>query len=336
MADLEPKKLALVRIWQILLTYSDYDHPLKQEDIAEILERDYCIVLERKAIGKNISLLKEAGVDIGFRRSSSELGSQTGGSYLESRTFSDAELKLLIDGVLQSKHVTAEQSKTLIEKLCGLSNKYFRSHVKNVYSVNDWSKTENQALFYNIDVVDEAIATGRQVEYDYNKYCVDGKMRKSSFQRVSPYQLILHNQRYYLMGYSDYWENMTFHRLDRITNMRVYDKPATPIGKVKGYENGVDFKEIASTMPYMYTDAPERIELIADECIVDQIVDWFGTDVKMSFIRDSDDKVKVVLRASPLAMEHWAMQYANHVEIVSPKHLRERVKECLTEALKKY
>ena len=124
----EPKKLALLRIWQILLTYSDYDHPLKQEDIADILERDYGIVLERKAIGKNISLLKEAGVDIGFRRRSSELGSQTGGSYLESRTFSDAELKLLIDGVLQSKHVTAEQSKTLIEKLCGLSNKYFRSY----------------------------------------------------------------------------------------------------------------------------------------------------------------------------------------------------------------
>ena len=68
MADLEPKKLALVRIWQILLTYSDYDHPLKQEDIAEILERDYGIVLERKAIGKNISLLKEAGVDPGMIR----------------------------------------------------------------------------------------------------------------------------------------------------------------------------------------------------------------------------------------------------------------------------
>ena len=76
----EPKKLALVRIWQILLTYSDYDHPLKQEDIAEILEREYGIVLERKAIGKNISLLREAGVDICFRRSRPELGSPTGRS----------------------------------------------------------------------------------------------------------------------------------------------------------------------------------------------------------------------------------------------------------------
>ena len=323
----EPKKLALLRIWQILLKHSDYDHPLTQEEIIKYLESDYGIEMERKAVGKNIADLRDAGIDIGSRRA---------GSYIDSREFEDSELKLLIDGVLQSKHITAHHSKDLIEKLCGLSNKYFRSHVKNVYSVNDWSKTENQALFYNIDVVDEAIATGKQVQYDYNKYGVDAKLHKSSFQRVSPYQLILHNQRYYLMGYSDYWGNMTFHRLDRISNMRLYDKPATPITSVKGYENGIDFKQIASTMPYMYTDTPERIEFIAEEWIVDQIVDWFGRDIRMSTLPDDDKRVKVELVASPNAMEHWAMQYLNYVEVTKPASLRERIKTNLAEAIKKY
>ena len=323
----EPKKLALLRIWQILQKHSDYDHPLTQEEIIKYLENDYGIEMERKAVGKNIADLRDAGIDIGSRRA---------GSYINSREFEDSELKLMIDGVLQSKHITARHSKDLIEKLCGLSNKYFRSHVKNVYSVNDWSKTENQALFYNIDVVDEAIATGKQVQYDYNKYGVDAKLHKSSFQRVSPYQLILHNQRYYLMGYSDYWGNMTFHRLDRISNMRLYDKPATPITSVKGYENGIDFKQIASTMPYMYTDTPERIEFIADEFIVDQIVDWFGKDIRMSVLPDNDKKVKVELVASPNAMEHWALQYLNYVEVTKPESLRGRIKESLKKATEIY
>lgn len=323
MAGLEPKKLAILRIWQILQRHSDYDHPLKQEDIINYLDKEYGIQMERKAVGKNIADLRDAGIDIGSRRA---------GSYIESREFEDSELKLLIDGVLQSKHITARHSKDLIEKLCGLSNKYFRSHVKNVYSVNDWSKTENQALFYNIDVVDEAIEAGKQVQYDYNKYGVDAKLHKSSFQRVSPYQLILHNQRYYLMGYSDYWGNMTFHRLDRISNMRLYDKPATPITSVKGYESGIDFRQIASTMPYMYTDAPERIEFIADEWIVDQIVDWFGKDIRMSKLPDDDKKVKVELVASPNAMEHWALQYLNHVEVTKPESLRKRIKTSIEKA----
>lgn len=99
MESFEPKKLALIRIWQILKEYSDYDHPLTQDDIARHLESDYGIVIERKAISRNISLLKEAGAEIESGRT---------GSYLERRDFEDSELKLLIDGVLCSKYITAK------------------------------------------------------------------------------------------------------------------------------------------------------------------------------------------------------------------------------------
>ena len=326
MESFEPKKLALIRIWQILKEYSDCDHTLTQDDIAQHLVSEYGIVIERKAISRNISLLKEAGIEIESRRA---------GSYLAERAFEDSELKLLIDGVLCSKHITAKHSKDLIDRLCGLSNKFFRSHVKNVYSVNEWSKTDNQALFYNIELVDIAIEQNRRIAYDYNKIGIDKKLHKSSYQVVSPYQLILHNQRYYLMAYSEFWGNMVFHRLDRITNMKISHKKATPIRSVPGYENGIDYKELSSAMPYMYSDTPEWIKLIADACIVDQIVDWFGTDVRMSTLEDQD-KVSVEIKASPHAMEHWAMQYINHVEIISPESLRTRIKAALESGLSKY
>ena len=108
MESLEPKKLALLRILQIFEKYSDDKHPLKQEDIANHLERDYGIVLERKAVSRNISLLKEAGYEIVATRD---------GSYLAEREFEDSELRMLIDGVLSSKYITAKHSKDLIEKL---------------------------------------------------------------------------------------------------------------------------------------------------------------------------------------------------------------------------
>ena len=326
MDSFEPKKLALLRIWQILQKHSDYDHPMTQDDIAMHLENDYGIVIERKAIGRNLSLLKEAGIEIESRRA---------GSYLETREFEDSELKLLIDGVLCSQHINPRQSSDLIEKLCKLSNKYFRSRVKNIYTVKDWNKTENPALFYNIELVDIAIEESKQLQYDYNKYGLDKQLHKSSFQRVTPYQLILHNQRYYLMAYSGYWGNMVFHRLDRISNIRLYDKPAHPIREVPGYESGIDYKKISSTMPYMYTDEPERIEFATEPWMVDQIIDWFGKDIA---VRKTDDENKVIvsLRASPNAMEHWAMQYINYVEVLSPAHLRECIQKNLQNGLKKY
>ena len=327
MESFEPKKLALIRIWQILKDYSDYDHPLTQEDISKHLENEYGIVIERKAISRNLSLLKEAGIEIESRRA---------GSYLGCREFEDSELHMLIDGVLSSKHITAKHSKDLIDRLCGLSNKYFRASVRHIHSVNDWSKTDNQALFYNIELVDTAIEQKLRIAYDYNKIGIDKKLHKSSYQVVSPYQLILHNQRYYLMAYSEYWGNMVFHRLDRITNMKLTEGKATDLQTIPGYKNGIDYKKISSSMPYMFSDEPERIDFVADVGIVDQIIDWFGNDIRIAKISDNENQVIVSVVASPNATEHWAMQYINHVEIVFPESLRIRLKEALEYGLKKY
>ncbi len=326
MNELEPKKLALLRILQILKEYSDYDHRLTQEDIANYLEGDYGIVIERKAISRNISLLKEAGIDIESTRT---------GTYLASREFENSELHMLIDGVLSSKHITVNHSKNLIDRLCTLSNKYFRSSVKNIYSVNDWSKTDNQSLFYNIEIIDTAIEQGKQIYFDFNKYGLDKKLHPSSRKYVSPYQMILHNQRYYLMGKDEHWKDMAFYRMDHITNMIITDKKATSIRKIKGYEHGIDYKKFSS-MPYMFNDKPQTIRFIADVEIIDDIVEWFGRDVKMSAIKEDDNKVMAVVKASPYAMEHWAMQYINYVEIIIPDNLRKKIQKTLIEGLNKY
>lgn len=327
MDSFEPKKLALIRIWQILKDYSDYDHPLTQEDIAKHLENEYGIVIERKAISRNLSLLKEAGIEIESRRA---------GSYLECREFEDSELHMLIDGVLSSKHITAKHSKDLIDRLCGLSNKYFRASVRHIHSVNDWSKTDNHALFYNIELVDTAIEQKLRIAYDYNKIGLDKKLHKSSFQVVSPYQLILHNQRYYLMAYSEYWGNMVFHRLDRITNMKLTEKKATDLQTIPGYKNGIDYKKLSSSMPYMFSDEPERIDFIADVGIVDQIIDWFGNDIRIAQNSENENQVKVSVVASLKAMEHWAMQYINYVEVISPPVIRDRIRDGLQHGISKY
>lgn len=65
-----------------------------------------------------------------------------------------------------------------------------------------------------------------------------------------------------------------------------------------------------------------------------QIIDWFGYDIKISKMRDS--KIKVELKVSPGAMEDWAMQYINYVEITKPESLRKVVKENLKRGVEKY
>ena len=321
----EPKKLALVRILQILQKYSDEEHPLTQDFIAKHLSSKYGIDIERKAVSRNISLLKEAGFDIESTRA---------GSYLAERDFTDAELRILIDGVLSSKHISARYSKELIKKLCSLSNEYFRSHVKYVHSVGDWDKTDNQELFYNIEVVDEAIGHKKQIRFDYFKYGADKKLHKTHVHTASPYQLILHNQRYYLMARNEYWKNMAYYRLDRIKNMEITDDALVPITAVEGYKNGINYKELSTALPYMYTDTPETVEFLADESVIDQCIDWFGKDIRIA--KYDDKRLKVTVCVSPLAMSHWALQYLDYVEVISPESVRDSIKKSLKKGVAKY
>ena len=84
----------------------------------------------------------------------------------------------------------------------------------------------------------------------------------------------------------------------------------------------------------MYTDQPRHIELRADKKIIDQIIDWFGTDI--FFLEEDENHIRATVKASPMAMEHWATQYIKHVEVLSPSSLRKAIKESLAEGIDKY
>lgn len=323
--SLETKKTLIIRLYQVLYEYSDSEHPLTQSEIIDLLDKNYGVEAERKAIGRNVSCLMEMGVDIVNTRK---------GCYLAERPFENSELRILIDSVLCSRHINAGHSRELIDKLIKLGGRNFKAHVKHVFSVSDWSKSENNAFFYNVDLIDEAIENDRQITFDYNKYGIDKKLHKSKSHKVSPYQMILRNQHYFLMAYEEYWGNMTFYRVDKISNIHIQESSRTPLREVKGYEHGINYKEIALSRPYMFSDKPEKITLTCPEWFFDEIADWFGTDVG---VKATDDKtIKVTLTASPRAMEYWAMQYCNYAEVVSPQHLRDSIKEKLASAAEKY
>lgn len=62
----QPKKLLIINILDILKKYSDEEHRLSQKDIANILERDYGMSADRKAIRRNLIGLMECGYNIEY------------------------------------------------------------------------------------------------------------------------------------------------------------------------------------------------------------------------------------------------------------------------------
>lgn len=340
----QPKKLLIMNILDILKRYTDEDHRLSQREIGEILEREYGMSADRKSIRRNLLDLIDCGYDIEYSESIREKkdGSQETmlSDWYLNRTFTDSELRLLIDGLLFSKHVPYSQCKELEEKLENLSNIYFRSRVKHIRTLPE-SAPNNRQLFYTIDVLDEAISRGRQVCFHYTRMGLDKKphprLDNSGNAReyiVNPYQLVTANGRYYLICNYDKYDNVSHYRVDRISDIRLLDIPAKSPEKVKGLENGLRLPAHMAEHLYMFTGESVRVKFRAARFLLDDLVDWFGTDMVYSDV--TEETVTVSVRVNEKAMELWALQYAPYVEVVEPRELRESVKEALEKALGKY
>ncbi len=325
----EPKKLALIYLLRILEEESDAEHPLTQEALAELLRERHGIFLERKAIGRNLLLLSEAGYDILHT---------AGGYYLGERTFEPGELRLLIDSVLFSRHINPTQSRALADKLASLGGRYFRTHRNHVAATlaGEGTKNAQSQLFYAIEVADGAIEAGKRISFTYNKYGPDKRLHKSSEHTVSPYRMILQNQHYYLMGYTDTYEKIAFFRMDKMSAVCRLGIPAVPLRTLSGYEGGLDDRELTTGLPYMVAERPVPITFTTPGWLIDQVIDWFGKGAEIKKDGGAEDLYRVRVRASAGAMEYWALQYARYIRILSPSDLRCRVLSALRTAAAEY
>ena len=202
----QPKKMLVMNILEILKKHSDAEHPLNQKDIMDLLQSEYQMVVDRKAVKRNLMNLLDCGYNLEYTETvrTNKKGEQEvlySDWYLE-RDFTDAELRLLIDSLLFSKHIPYSQCKELIEKLEGLSSKYFKAKVKHIRNLPQ-KMPNNKQIFCNVEVLDEAISKGKKVEFQYNDFGTDKKLhpRMSSSGEprkyvINPYQMAATNGRY--------------------------------------------------------------------------------------------------------------------------------------------
>ncbi len=330
MASFEAKKLLILRILEILTEYSDSEHKLRQGDIIRLLQLQYGIECERKAVARNIEFLQDAGYDIVADKS---------GVYLAERKFETGELRLLIDSVLSNRNVCKAHTKELVAKLAKEGGKYFKNYTKHVINLDDWQKQENKEYFYNIELLCEAIEKKKQVSFYYNSYGLDKKLyRRSNEKRlVNPYQLLLKNGFYYLVCNYDRHDNGVYCRVNRITEIEILETPVKPFTKVKEFENGLNIGRISNRLPYMFDEKAEEIVFesrnSADD-MINNVIDWFGNGVKME--RTDEGNIRFYVYASPRAMRFWILQFGKYVKVLQPQSLCDIIKADIAAMQKLY
>ena len=320
------KKLLILLILDVLERNSDESHHLTQQEILRILDSQYGVVCDRRSVKANVLDLIEMGYDINM----------DDGYYLASRDFEDAELRMLIDSVLFSRHISNAQGKKLIDKLEKQSNKYFKSKVSHVKALPDLNRTGNKQVMIVLDTLNDAIDQGKKVRFMYNSYGTDFKLhpRKEAKYLVNPYQMVANNGRYYLIGNVDKYKDLNHYRIDRITDIELTDLKVKPMKEVDGLENGLNLPKHMAEHIYMFCGESVPVKIKTNIGMMDDLIDWFGRDFKI--IEKDKNEMLISLRCNYNAMFYWALQYGAYVEVISPEGLRKELAETISKMNEKY
>ena len=235
---------------------------------------------------------------------------------------------------MSSKFITKSKSDELVAKLTELAGPYRARELKRNLVVDGRIKPENEQAYLIVDVINQAINSKKKISFQK----VEFNVRKERVLHhggetyvFSPYSLVWDGDFYYVVGYSDKYQSIGSHRVDRILKRpEILEEAAVPPAI------GFDINTYINTMFRMYDADRYEVELQVDNDMMDAIIDKFGTDVT-TYACDQHSFRVVATVSVGTTFYNWVFGFRGKVRIKGPEAVRlayeERVREA-AEALK--
>ena len=319
------KKLSILCILEILKDYSDENHLLSQTEIVKKLNSIYGIECERKSVGANIDNLIDFGFDI------TKIPHK--GCYIGERILEPSEVSFIVDVLFSSKSISGSQAKELSSKLSNLLSKYQRKRYNYIYKAEQVNRTNNKELFYNIEIIQEAIEKNKKISFNYIRPHYE-KDNPQKVYIVNPYFLVNNQGRYYLICNFDYFNEIGNYKIDFIKNIKILDEERKPITNIKDFEKGIDISKYINEHIYVFGDKTINATIkLADDNSITYVMEWFGKNAKI-YKKNNTTYADIV--SSEKALVYWCLQYGESVELLFPKQTRDKIKSILDKVNKKY
>lgn len=326
--ELYEKNGNIIYILNVLKKYSDEEHILKATEIQRRVKEDYDVEIDPRTIRRNINLLKyKLEYDISTR------GENGKGYYISKNPdtdFEQGEIRAIIDIFSYAKYITPGIAKNVIKKCKNLQNIYENKKLKDYKIYVSGTKTDNMEVIKNIEDITEAILNLNKVTFEYWKYRITNKLEKTivSKPKVTPFAIVYNKQQFYLIGIKEGEEIFYHYRLDRIKNIKQLEEKR---GIAKTSKQIQEFTE--STVE-MFGGEKTEIEAECNMCLLDTVIEEFGSDIKI--IKIDDSKFKINVRTSLMGFKMWTMRNIDMTRIIKPLSLKKEIKEIIERVNKEY
>lgn len=166
MAQENWQKYKLLKLLELLRQETDEQHPLATSALCNRLA-EMGISCERRTLTKDIAVLNELGYEVMWNWVGKEKG-----YYIEDRSFSVPELKILIDAVQAASFITDKKTAELIDKISELGGTHKADILKSNMVCFNTRKHSNESIYYsgadlhkqeNVTVYDMTMGTSQML-----------------------------------------------------------------------------------------------------------------------------------------------------------------------------
>ncbi len=325
--DVNSSKKKIFYVLDILRKYSDEDHPITAQQIVDRLQSLYNVKAERKSIYRDINVLKSCDYDI--------IKIAGDGFSLLERSFEVAEIRLLNDAILGARFITPKKTKELSEKLRRELSVYQAKKIETQTYFDNRVKFTNEHILYVIDTIHTAISENKKITFGYYRKKIVNNQICRYYDRnhtISPYALVWSEDKYYLVGNYEKYDDISHYRLDRMENVTITNEQSRSFEEVSKYKNRFDVGDYASRTFQMFSGTDEMIDLICSNDILERVIDKLGEYVH--YMSVGKDKFRVRVRGyDSEGLIEWLMMLSNRCYVVSPESLRKRVIERANEII---
>jgi predicted DNA-binding transcriptional regulator YafY len=253
--------------------------------------------------------------------------------YIEDRSFDVAELRVLLDCVQSAKFITAKKTEDLVTKIAELAGSNRGEVLKRNIVWLDTVKYTNEAVYYNIDTLNTAIAEGKRVSFRYFDLDESGqKVYRKDGEKylVSPIALIFNSDKYYLIEYNEKHSSLVNYRVDKMESCEMLGED---IGENADRQKA-KIPTYKSELFDMFNGQKRVAEFLADASMVDVVLDKFGS--KVHFTKEGDKvRFRVNVHDSP-TFYSWITIFGRRIRLVGDKILMDNYRRFLEEARESY
>ncbi len=301
------QKIKLLCLMEILRQETDEAHPLLTSQICKRLG-DYGISCERRTVGMDVKVLNDYGFEVMMKMVGHEKG-----YYIDDRSFSVPEIKILMDAVQAASFVTPRKSEALVDKLAALGGSHQAELLKGNIVCFNTRKHTNEMIYYNVQALEDAIREHRQASFlyfDLNEARERVYRKDGARYLVDPMALVYNEDNYYLLTYNTKHEAVTTYRVDRMERVIAEETPACR----EAILEDADIHEYTAQVFKMFNGTPEEMILEFDDSLIGAIYDRFGEDAAIRRIGKKKCSVAVTVQDSPV-FRGWIAQFGKMMKM---------------------